>query len=134
MTITSKTARRAGFAVVAAMLFASAPALGEANEYFNCTLDEDAKTEDLVKLGKDFTALLEANGQTGVRIAFLFPLYSADISRGSFFWQATAANFAGLGAMNDFWDTDASADIRKRWTKLTSNCKTSSAYAVVRAE
>ena len=134
MTHLHKASRWAGVAAVSAMLLSGGPAYAEANEYFKCTMDEDTKTEDLVDLGKDFVGLLDANGQSGVRVAFLFPLYSADISQGSFFWQATAANFAGLGALNDFWDSDANKKIRLRWEDLVEDCENSSVYNVVRVE
>ena len=135
MTYFTKTARRAGLAAVAAMMLTSAPALGEANEYFKCTLKEGVETEALVTLGKDFVAQAAKNGHADFSVAFLFPVFAADISRGSFFWQGTAPNIAGIGAINDYWeDSDANADIRKRWGELLVGCESSSVFVVMRPE
>lgn len=135
MTHLHKTARWAGVAAVSAMLLSGGPALGEANEYFKCTLKEGVKTEALTELGKDFVALAGKHGHKDYSLAFLFPVFAADISRGSFFWQGTAPNLAGIGAINDFWeDEDDNEDIRKRWRAMIDDCESSSIFVVVRAE
>lgn len=108
---------------------APAAASAQAVEFFKCTLAEGASIQQLTEATRAF--LKDAEGvpaMEGYSVRFLTPLYASDISHGSFYWVGIAADFAALGAANDYWDSEANAAHRRRFGELSSDCEASSAY------
>jgi acyl dehydratase len=64
----------------------------------------------------------------GYTVRFLSPVYSADTSRGVFWWVGVAPSLAALGAANDYWGTEANAEHSNRFGELTDDCESSSAH------
>lgn len=99
-----------------------------AREYFKCKLVNGATAEAMIELSNDFMKIARKEGFEDYSMELLWPLFAADISRGSFFWAGMAPNAERIGALNDFWEnSDANADIRKRNRALTT-CESSSLY------
>ena len=114
-------------AFAAAVSFAH-DARAEAVEFFKCKLADGATIAQLVELANNFEGVAAENGLEGINVAFLTPLYSSDLSEGTFWWVGMAPNYAGAGQINDIWDSDAGEPTRDRWDELVSSCENSSLY------
>lgn len=116
--------------VLFSLSFTSNAAQASARDFFKCKLVEGAKQEAMEKLASDFMDVLRKEKVKGYKLELLWPLYSQDISRGSFYWSGTAANASEIAGMEEFWgDSDANKNIRKRFGEIAS-CESSSIYMV----
>lgn len=121
----------AAIAAVTSYAMSAQPADAAAREFFKCKLADGVSMEDMAGLVKDVTKIATANGLGDYHAELLLPLFSSDISKGTFYWQGNAPNFERIGAANDWWEnSDANADIRKRWGEMT-DCENSSLYKVI---
>ncbi|GEM_PF-4511290 len=119
-----------GVTLLVALLSLSFTSLAraDAREYFKCKLTDGTEGAALEELANDFMKIARAEGFKDYSMEFLWPLFSQDISRGSFYWSGKAPNAARIGALNDFWEgSKANADIRARFRKMAT-CETSSLY------
>lgn len=124
----------AAIAAVTGFAISAQPADAAAREFFKCKLADGVSMDDMGGLVKDFNKIASDNGFADYQAELLSPLFSGDISRGTFFWQGNAPNFERIGALNDWWDkSDANADIRKRWREMT-DCEFSSLYDVISSQ
>ncbi len=101
-----------------------------AAEFFKCTLAEDATMEQLVTATEAFLATAKENGHEGYSVRFLSPLFSSDISPGTFWWVGVGPNLAAIGAINDYWTSNANKEHRDRFGELSPSCETSSLHVV----
>ncbi|PCI32754.1 MAG: hypothetical protein COB54_06565 [Alphaproteobacteria bacterium] len=116
--------------VLISLSFSSYSAQAAARDFFKCKLVEGAKQEAMEKVAADFMKIVRKEKIKGYSMELLWPLYSQDISRGSFYWSGTAPNAAKVAGMEEFWgDNDANKDVRKRFGEIAS-CESSSIYMV----
>ena len=110
--------------------FSSLNAQAEARDFFKCKLTDGVKQEEMEKLAADFMAVVRKEGMKGYKTELFWPLYSQDISRGTFFWSSTAPNAAKVAGMEEFWgDSDANKDIRKKFGEM-ARCEHGSIFLV----
>ncbi len=110
--------------------FASLSAQAGARDFFKCKLNEGVKKEAMEKLAADFMAVISKEGMKGHKMELLWPFYSQDISRGTFFWTTSAPSVAKAAALEEFWgNSDANKDVRERFGKMAS-CDSGSVYEV----
>ncbi len=121
----------AAIAVAAGMNLATMQvAQASAAEFFKCKLAEDATMEQLVTATEAFLAAAKENGHEGYSVRFLSPLFSSDISPGTFWWVGVGPNLAAIGAINDYWTSDANKEHRDRFGELSAGCTVSSLHVV----
>lgn len=110
--------------------FSSLTAQAGARDFFKCKLADDVKQEAMEKLAADFMAVVRKEKIKGYSMELLWPLYSQDITRGTFYWSGSGSNAAKIAGMEEFFgDSDANKDIRDRFGKLAT-CESSSIYLV----
>lgn len=105
-------------------------AQASAAEFFKCKLAEDATMEQLVTATEAFLAAAKENGHEGYSVRFLSPLFSSDISPGTYWWVGVGPNLAAIGAINDYWTSDANKEHRDRFGELSPSCETASLHVV----
>ena len=98
--------------------------------FSKCKLTEGVKQADMEKLAADFMAVVNKEGMKGYKTELLWPFYSQDISRGSFYWTTSAPSVAKAAGLEEFWgDSDANKDVRERFRKM-AQCESGSVYTV----
>ena len=118
-------------AVAAGMNLAAIGAVNaSAAEFFKCKFAEGATMDQLVEATAAFLVDAKANGHEDYSVRFLSPVYSSDITAGTFWWVGVALNLAGAGAINDYWDSDANTAHRERFGELSTGCSMSSLHVV----
>ncbi len=114
------------------LALSSIAAQADARDFFKCKLVEGAKQETMEKVAADYMALVRKEGIKGYSMELLWPMYSQDISRGTFYWSGTAPTAAKIAGMEEFWgDSDANKDIRKRFGDI-ARCESGSIYMVTK--
>ncbi len=112
------------------LAFTSLSAQAEARDFFKCKLNDGVKKEEMEKIAADFMAIIRKEGMKGYKTELLWPLYSQDISSGTFYWTSTAPNAAKAAGMEEFWgDSDSNKDVRERFGKI-AKCESGSIYLV----
>ena len=101
-----------------------------AAEFFKCKLAEGATMEQLVTATEAFLATAKENGHEGYSVRFFSPVFSRDISPGIFWWVGVGPNLAAVGAINDYWFSDANKEHRDRFGELSPSCETGSLHMV----
>ena len=105
-------------------------AQASAAEFFKCKLAEDATMEPLVTATEAYLAAAKENGQEGYSVRFLSPVFSRDISPGTYWWVGMGPNLAAVGAINDYWFSDANKEHRDRFSELSPSCEIGSLHMV----
>ena len=98
--------------------------------FFKCKFADGATMAQLVTATEAFVATVKENGHEGYSVRFLSPVFSSDISPGTFWWVGVGPDLATIGAINDFWDSEANTVHRERFGELSSGCTTSSLHVV----
>lgn len=125
----------AAFAVAAGLtLVTTNSAQASAAEFFKCKLAEDATIEQLVEATAAFLEDAHANGHEGYSVRFLSPVFSGDISPGVFWWVGVGPSLGAVGALNDYWQSEANTEHRDRFRELTSGCEMSSLHAITNVD
>ena len=102
--------------ILFSLSFSTYSAQAAARDFFKCKLVEGAKHQAMEKIATDFLNIVRKEKIKGYSMELLWPLYSQDISRGTFYWSGTAPSAAKIAGMEEFWsDSDANKDIRKRF-------------------
>ena len=114
------------------LALSSIAAQADAREYYKCKLADGVPMEELEKVANDFMKIARMEGFKDYSMELLWPMFSEDISRGTFYWAGIAPNASRIGAINEYWyKSEANADIRKRFGTLTT-CESSSMYMVTK--
>ncbi len=121
----------AAIAVAASMnMVTVGAAQADAAAFFKCTFAEDATMDQLVEATAAFVATVKEKGFEGYSVRFLSPVFSRDISPGTFWWVGVGPSLEVIGAINDFWVTEANKEHRDRFSELSPSCETSSLHMV----
>jgi hypothetical protein len=107
------------------IVFSAAPATAGVVEFFKCKLADTATMEQLVSTATAMLTDAKAHGLGDYSLYFLNPLYSSDISNGTFYWVGASPNATRLGAYNDFWIADAMKKHRDKFRPLIKECSAS---------
>jgi len=105
-----------------ALSVAASSAEASAVEFFKCKLAENATMDQLVTAAKAMLKDAKANGLGDYSLYFLNPLYSSDISNGTFYRVGASPNALRLGAYNDCWITDVMKKHRDKFRPLIKDC------------
>ena len=106
----------AAIAVAAGMnMVTVGTAQANAAAFFKCTFAEGATMDQLVEATAAFVATVKENGYEGYSVRFLSPVFSSDISPGTFWWVGVGPSLEVIGAINDYWTSDANKEHRDRF-------------------
>lgn len=105
-------------------------AQASAAAFFKCKFAQGATMDQLVEATAAFVAAAKEDGHEGYSVRFLSPVFASDISPGTFWWVGVAGNLAAIGAINDYWDSDANTEHRDRFGELSAGCSVSSLHVV----
>lgn len=126
----SKVLTAAATVAIAAGLNLAVAQSAQANavEFFKCKLAEKATMDQLVTATKAMLKDAKAKGHAEYGVYFLNPLYSTDISSGTFYWVGVGPSAGAVGAFNDYWESEANKKHRDRFGELSAGCESSSLH------
>lgn len=105
-----------------------------AAEFFKCKLAEDVTMEQLVEATAAFLEDAHKNGHEGYSVRFLSPVFSGDISPGTFWWVGVGPTMGAVGALNDYWEGEANTEHRDQFRELTGGCEMSSMHVITNVD
>lgn len=118
--------------VVFSLSFSSITAHADARAFFKCKMFDGVKKEAMVNLASDFMKITREEGFKDHSTDLLWPMFAHDISRGTFYWVDSSPTASQSAALENFFgESEANADIRKKFTAL-GTCESSSLYSVTK--
>ena len=100
----------------------------EVAESYKCKLKDGVSRDQIIGLGESYIAVGKKENMD-FELSILFPMYSADISNGTFYWNGTSSNLKGLGDAIKIWESQDNIAAINRWVEIVDNCEDSSLFS-----
>ena len=100
----------------------------EVAESYKCKLKDGVSRDQIIGLGESYIAVGK-NQNMDFKLSILFPMYSADISNGTFYWNGTSSNLKSLGDAIKIWESQNNIAAINRWVEIVDNCEDSSLFS-----
>jgi hypothetical protein len=85
----------------------------------------------IVAMGESYIKVGEAKNYTDFHLSILFPMYSDDMSVGTFFWNGTSPSMATLEEAITIWESPDNAAAQALWVQYVEDCESASLYSAV---
>ena len=106
-------------------------ALAEVAESYKCKMNTGVTRAQIVDMGESYIKLGEAKNYTDFHLSILFPMYSDDMSVGTFFWNGTSPSMATLEEAITIWESADNAEAQTLWGQYVEDCESASLYSSV---
>lgn len=106
-------------------------ALAEVAESYKCKMNTGVTRAQIVDMGESYIKVGEAKNYTNFRLSILFPMYSDDMSVGTFFWNGTSPSMATLEEAITIWESTDNAEAQALWVQYVADCESASLYSAV---
>ena len=100
----------------------------EVAESYKCKLKDGVSRDQIIGLGESYIAVGKKENMD-FELSILFPMYSADISNGTFYWNGTSSNLKSLGDAIKIWESQDNIAAINRWVEIVDNCEDSSLFS-----
>ena len=82
-------------------------------------------------MGETYLGVGESKNFTDFKLSILFPMYSDDISIGTFFWNGTSPTLTALEKAIAIWEGADNSDAQTLWVKYVEDCESASLYSSI---
>ena len=106
-------------------------ALAEVAESYKCKMNTGVTRAQIVDMGESYIKVGEAKNYTDFQLSILFPMYSDDMSVGTFFWNGTSPSMATLEEAITIWESTDNAAAQALWVQYVEDCESASLYSAV---
>ena len=106
-------------------------ALAEVAESYKCKMNSGVTRAQIVAMGESYIKVGEAKNYTDFHLSILFPMYSDDMSVGTFFWNGTSPSMATLEEAITIWESTDNAAAQALWAQYVEDCESASLYSAV---
>jgi hypothetical protein len=106
-------------------------ALAEVAESYKCKMNTGVTRAQIVDMGESYIKVGEAKNYTDFHLSILFPMYSDDMSVGTFFWNGTSPSMATLEEAITIWESTDNAEAQALWVQYVADCESASLYSAV---
>ena len=106
-------------------------ALAEVAESYKCKMNSGVTRAQIVAMGESYIKVGEAKNYTDLHLSILFPMYSDDMSVGTFFWNGTSPSMATLEEAITIWESTDNAAAQALWAQYVEDCESASLYSAV---
>ena len=106
-------------------------ALAEVAESYKCKMNTGVTRAQIVDMGESYIKVGEAKNYTDFHLSILFPMYSDDMSVGTFFWNGTSPSMATLEEAITIWESADNAAAQALWVQYVEDCESASLYSAV---
>jgi hypothetical protein len=87
--------------------------------------------EQIAEMGDLYIKVGEAQDYTDFHLSILFPMYSDDMSVGTFYWNGTSPSMAALEEAITIWESADNAEAQTLWVQYVEDCESASLYSSV---
>ena len=113
---------------LAGMLMTGYQAAAEVAESYKCKMKAGVNREQIAEMGETYIGVGESKNFTDFKLSILFPMYSDDISIGTFFWNGTSPTLTALEQAIAIWEGADNSAARTLWVKYVKDCESASLY------
>ena len=106
-------------------------AIAEVAESYKCKMNAGVTRAQIVAMGESYIKVGEAKNYTDFHLSILFPMYSDDMSVGTFFWNGTSPSMATLEEAITIWESADNAAAQALWVQYVEDCESASLYSAV---
>ena len=106
-------------------------AAAEVAESYKCKMKAGVSREQIVEMGETYLGVGESKNFTDFKLSILFPMYSDDISIGTFFWNGTSSTLTALEEAIAIWEGADNSDAQTLWVKYVEDCESASLYSSI---
>ena len=82
-------------------------------------------------MGDLYLKVGETKNYTDFHLSILFPMYSDDMSVGTFYWNGTSPSMATLEEAITIWESEDNSAAQALWVKYVEDCESASLYSSV---
>lgn len=116
---------------LAGVLMPGYQATAEVAESYKCKMKAGVSREQIVEMGETYIGVGESKNFTDFKLSILFPMYSDDISVGTFFWNGTSPTLTALEEAIAIWEGADNSDAQTLWVKYVEDCESASLYSSI---
>ena len=112
-------------------VFSPYQAAAEVAESYKCKMNDGVTRAQIVEMGDLYLKVGETKNYTDFHLSILFPMYSDDMSVGTFFWNGTSPSMATLEEAITIWESPDNAAAQALWVQYVEDCESASLYSAV---
>ena len=106
-------------------------AIAEVAESYKCKMNDGVTRAQIVEMGDLYLKVGETKNYTDFHLSILFPMYSDDMSVGTFYWNGTSPSMATLEEAITIWESEDNSAAQALWVKYVEDCESASLYSSV---
>lgn len=106
----------------------SYPAIAEVAESYKCKMNPGVTRKQIAEMGSLYIKVGEAQDYTDFHLSILFPMYSDDMSMGTFFWNGTSPSMTALEEAIAIWESPDNAEAQALWLEYVEDCESASLF------
>lgn len=106
----------------------SYPAIAEVAESYKCKMNPGVTRKQIAEMGSLYIKVGEAQNYTDFHLSILFPMYSDDMSMGTFFWNGTSPSMTALEEAIAIWESPDNAEAQALWLEYVEDCESASLF------
>ncbi len=106
-------------------------AVAEVAESYKCKMNPGVTREQIAEMGDLYIKVGEAQDYADFHLSILFPMYSDDMSVGTFYWNGTSPSMAALEEAITIWESADNAEAQTLWVQYVEDCESASLYSSV---
>jgi hypothetical protein len=116
---------------IAGVMMPGYQAVAEVAESYKCKMKAGVSREQLAEMGETYIGVGESKNFTDFKLSILFPMYSDDISTGTFFWNGTSTTMTALEQAIAIWEGPDNSEAQTLWLQYVEGCESASLFSAV---
>jgi len=106
-------------------------AAAEVAESYKCKMKTGVSRAQLAEMAETYIGVGESKNFTDFKLSILFPMYSDDISTGTFYWNGTSTTMTALEQAIAIWEGPDNKAAQTLWLQYVEGCESASLYSAV---
>ena len=118
---------------VLAICFSLAPyqAVADVAESYKCKMNAGVTRAQIAEMGETYIKLGESKNFSDFQLSILFPMYTSDMSAGTFFWNGTSPSLSRLEEAIAIWESPENSETQTLWLKYVKDCESASLFSSI---
>lgn len=113
------------------LTLASFQASAEVAESYKCKMNAGVTRAQIAEMGEMYIKLGESKNVSDFQLSILFPMYTSDMSAGTFFWNGTSPSLSRLEEAIAIWESPENSQAQTLWLKYVKDCESASLFSAI---
>ncbi|MEH6637179.1 MAG: hypothetical protein V7700_16790 [Halioglobus sp.] len=106
-------------------------AMAEVAESYKCKTNPGVSRQQIADMGTSYIEVGRAKGYDDFHLTLQFPMYAADMSNGTFYWNGTSPTMATMEEAIAIWVSAENSEALSMWVELVQDCESASLYSSI---